>query len=1147
MKHRLLIPTAILLVLVSFPSGSAAAASPDASEILNAAGVHGGLVVVAGCGDPALLAGLRRDHAFVVVGLDRQPPTIATAREYLRGQGLYGPVTVMRWDGKTLPFADNLVNLVVIYGADEGIRAEELTRALTPGGVAVVVYPGSKEIATRLVKPVPAELDGWSHVFHDASNNAWSRDTVVGPPRALQWWAGPYSERSHNWVNGTAALVSSGGRLFYLHDEGPIAVMSHKKGDMNWAVARAKTPDFPEAWALVARDALNGALLWKRPLEGFGNLKFEAIGPGQPTVWNCWSAPLSLNRRVVVSPTRVYVTLAYRGGLSALSAATGETVWEYTPDGHVDEVILQEARVFLRVRREIPRKLDFPFSRQTRDLRWAKTYGPEDYTKYVEQQRPETVAALDARTGRELWTVSSRHVAPETLCSLHGKVCYFDYRDVVCLDAGSGRETWRKAGERRLAHSGTYSRSGMAGMLFLWDGKAYFVGGDGTHCLGLADGREIWHGDRVGYGGGFGHPTGLRIVNGVIYDDNGSRWDAETGERLGPLVEELALGRTHGRCHRGVATDRYLLGTRFGVEFLDIEAGKMISDHRWLRSSCALGYVPANGLLYHTPDPCACWIGARMRGYHAFAAKAPETDDDRADGKTRPEPGPAYEGRAQDAECRTPAPGDWPTYRHDARRSGQASTAVPTELRPLWTAQLESPYAPAMFGYGAVRGLTPPVVAAGRVFISRKDANEIVCLDADTGDVVWRYATPCFVDTPPTIVPGAPEARPETTLCVFGCADGHVYCLRAADGVLVWRFRATPGDRLILHDGRPASKWPSHGAVLVRDGHVYCTAGRSSFLDGGIHVYKLDVATGEMLGHARLDGPHYGLYEQNPFYEVTTNQWNRVEKTPKGYFPSYCDIEGARSDILVSDGVDLHMGQTRITTELETSSSLVEAAAGKLTGRRWLRPMNGFLDDTYFHRVGWHYSDRYYGGGNAAGAASAGKLVVFDDAFAYGLQWEGEARGRYPNHLIGNGTRLVADHLRRPITPDRIGHAHLALFVHQLRGAAFFIQRLADPLPVGLDPRAGERVGRAQQVLPVGAEAGQVPDRAPVRRFHDKVAQLPAQINVEDHRAGAAVGRAIDVESGRQVLAVVTDADVPVAGFRVHAGSAVGHCALEHP
>ncbi len=986
--------------------GAAPAAKPDAAGVLATTKVRGGLVVVLGCDEPTLLAGLRCDDAFTVVGLDTRPTMIAQARRHLCKTGLHGPVTALRWSGQSLPFADNLANLVVVSRGDSRVPDEEILRVLVPGGTALTIDRESSRLATRLKKPLPAGIDEWSHAFHDSSNNAWSRDRAVGPPKALQWWAGPYSERSHNWVNGTAAMVTSGGRLFYLHDEGPAAVMPHRDGGMNWAHKPGKIPEFPETWRLIARDAFNGVLLWERALEGFGNLEFEAIG-SQPTSWNCWSSPLSLNRRMVASPTRVYVTLAYRGGLSALDAENGETVWEYMPKGHVDEVVLNGDRVFLRVRGEIPRKLDFPFSREARNLRWARSYGPEDYTKYVERQGPEMVAALDAHTGKELWTVPSRHVATETLCTLGGKVCFFDYRDVVCLDARSGREIWRRAGQKRLGHSRTYSRSGMAGMLFLWDGKAYFVGGDGTHCLNLADGEEIWHGSRVAYGGGFGHPTGLRVVDGVLYNDNGSRWDAATGEQLGPLVEELALGRTHGRCHRGVATDRYLLGIRFGVEFLDIEAGRMVADCRWLRSSCALGYVPANGLLYHTPDPCACWIGARVRGYHAFAAKAPKVDHDRVDREQHVTRGPAYEEPSGRSDPPALTSEDWPTYRHDALRSGEASTMVPIELKPLWSVDLDSPYAPAVYGYGAVRGLTPPVIGAGRVFVSRKDASEIVCLDADTGEISWRYATSCFVDSPPTVV----SVAPATSLCLFGCADGRIYCLRAADGALLWRFRAAPADRLILYDGRPASTWPAHGAVLVQDGHLYCTAGQSSFLDGGIHVYKLDVATGKMLSHARLDGPHYGLYEQNPFYPVTTNKYNRVERTPSGYFPGYCDIEGARSDILVSDGIDLHMGQTRITADLKTSSSLVEAAADKLTGRRWLRPMNGFLDDTYFHRVGWHYSDRYYGGGNAAGAASAGKLVVFDDQFAYGLQWEGEAQGRYPNHLIGNGTRLVADRL----------------------------------------------------------------------------------------------------------------------------------------
>jgi hypothetical protein len=216
---------------------------------------------------------------------------------------------------------------------------------------------------------------------------------------------------------------------------------------------------------------------------------------------------------------------------------------------------------------------------------------------------------------------------------------------------------------------------------------------------------------------------------------------------------------------------------------------------------------------------------------------------------------------------------------------------------------------------------------------------------------------------------------------------------------------------MAMFEGRPGSKWPVSGSVLVQDGAVYFTAGHSSFLDGGIQVYKLDPATGEMLDHARVEGPRYDPYKQNPFYKVTTNQWGRLETTPEGYHRNCIDIEGARADILVSDGVDIRMGQTRITPELETSSVLREKAAGTAPKRRWLRPLHLFLDDTYYHRAGWHYSDDYLGGANAAGAANAGKLLVFDDKHSFAMQWEWEPGGRYPNHVIGQGSRINCDSL----------------------------------------------------------------------------------------------------------------------------------------
>jgi outer membrane protein assembly factor BamB len=75
---------------------------------------------------------------------------------------------------------------------------------------------------------------------------------------------------------------------------------------------------------------------------------------------------LQLHRRIIAQGDRVFATLAYRGGLTALDAATGETIWEYMPKAFVDEIISDGARLFLRVRGNIPTKLDKPIGTDTK-------------------------------------------------------------------------------------------------------------------------------------------------------------------------------------------------------------------------------------------------------------------------------------------------------------------------------------------------------------------------------------------------------------------------------------------------------------------------------------------------------------------------------------------------------------------------------------------------------------------------------------------------------------------------------------------------------------------------------------------------------------------------------------------------------------
>jgi len=64
-------------------SGSPGAAPDSAKALVEASGIKGGLVVVIGCDDPALLADLRGAGPYLVHGLDGDPGKVAAAQEII--------------------------------------------------------------------------------------------------------------------------------------------------------------------------------------------------------------------------------------------------------------------------------------------------------------------------------------------------------------------------------------------------------------------------------------------------------------------------------------------------------------------------------------------------------------------------------------------------------------------------------------------------------------------------------------------------------------------------------------------------------------------------------------------------------------------------------------------------------------------------------------------------------------------------------------------------------------------------------------------------------------------------------------------------------------------------------------------------------
>jgi len=131
----------------------------QAAQILEDTNIKGGLVVHLGCGDGRLTAALQANDRYIVHGLDTDEEVVARARDYVKSLGLYGEVSVNEFDGRNLPYIDNLVNLIVVED-NCPVPEKELDRVLCPNGIACI---RKGKGWTRRVKPRPAEIDEWTH------------------------------------------------------------------------------------------------------------------------------------------------------------------------------------------------------------------------------------------------------------------------------------------------------------------------------------------------------------------------------------------------------------------------------------------------------------------------------------------------------------------------------------------------------------------------------------------------------------------------------------------------------------------------------------------------------------------------------------------------------------------------------------------------------------------------------------------------------------------------------------------------------------------------------------------------------------------------------------------------------------------------
>ncbi|MFZ5829210.1 MAG: PQQ-binding-like beta-propeller repeat protein [Planctomycetota bacterium] len=909
-----------------------ATAENRAQAMLDKSHFAGGVVAHVHGGDASLLGALKQ-HSPNLLGhlLVAREDDAVPARRTLVAEGLHGTITVGVWQSGTLPFVDNFVNLLIVEKAD-AVARDEILRVLTPEGTAFV---GSEV----LVKPRPATIDDWSHQLYDASGNAVSKDTALKPPlEHIQWIGGPRWSRHHDKMSSVSACVSGDGKVFYIFDEGSTF-----------------SPYLPCHWKLIARDAFNGVVLWKKPIDQWiGNL------------YGLKSGPATLPRRVVVAGKRLCATLGIEAPVSVIDTATGEILQTLAGTEGTEEIIHEDGLLYLvadtnesKDEFENGPRMNFPGGR------WIL--------------RPKQVLCCDLEAGKVLWSQTFNWVAPSTLSASRGKVYLFDGKQVIALSRDDGSILWRSAELPVWQQMATF----YAPKLVVQEGVVMFVGGEdyvphrgsaNGKVTGLSpeNGKVLWSAKHLS--GGYQSPGDLLVIGGKMWSANVTSGRKETPTGSGEILarnpgsgkeevkfDDIPAYWFHHRCYPAKATEDYLIMSRTGTEFVDLKTGQW-TLHHWVRGACLYGIMPANGLLYAPQHPCSCYIGAKMYGFTALAptgtsevALRPIPDDQRL----------TLVGDAPKAfpKQQPQMPGEWATYRSDIARSGLVS-GIHAPSKVKWSTKISG--AP-----------TQPVIAGQKVLVADKDNPVLLAFDAGSGRPAWQFFPGGRVDSSPAIYKG---------LVYFGATDGFVYCLDLESGALRWKYQAAPAVANHMYLERMEATHPVHGNVLVMNDRVYTVAGRSMFTDGGMRFLILDALTGRKIKEHLMDdkvpGTDEPLQMQHEILNMPMALSDLLSSNGKKVFMRYqpFDLEGNRLDLLFSGKLYGYEPGTYADHVAITHDPLANNQKGE---DAHLFSGTGFLDDSWWHRTYWVYG-KYHASGHSgytqAGAkgAPAGRMITFD-------------------------------------------------------------------------------------------------------------------------------------------------------------------------
>ena len=780
-----------------------------ADEVLRKTGIAGGLCAIprASTNDVALALDLAGRPTFIVHAMSTDAQTVARIRDEARAAGILNKSLYVELATRAaFPYADREVDILLINNITDADLTPDLQREclrVTAPRRGAALVGRAKEAGDGLSSRA---LKRWIKdvALADTINDKSGRWAVFKTdlPAGSDSWA----HRCHAPANDQVSSDTTLQAPFLTQWWG----MPRQEGFWGTTVVAANGRMFSlrgsryanEEVFLTARSINNGIVLWSRLIRQAAETNKVPHGgyiPGR----SC----------LAVAGDSLF--LVHSNSVARLNAETGAeqaVIPGPRPDGQIKWIACSGNLIAM--------------------LAGAPDIvTPISYQTVAANPVGRNLAVYDTRKNKLIWQDALPGDTDERMIALRDDRLYYlaQGQGVVCRDLRSGKPLWTNAEPSLQSVFLTPDMKAMGQFLIsqpvlsAYDDVLLLRAKWATNTVALSrkDGSMLWK-YTVGPGG---RSLPGCAINGLLLGPRPCPLDLKTGKKAdGPTFISSGCGPT-------TATPNYLI-TCFG-SVLDMRTNRVIRQAD-IKSPCDIGSIVCEGTMVTMPSECGCFY--EVKGYRALTSAGP----------IQPHTAPDWRGRLTCLDTSEPAPlavssEDWPTYRHDPRRSGFSPVTVGAASNILW--RWTPAGAPDVTNKPAAKGPrlapdfigTAPVAAGGRAWFASADGT-VHCVDGATGKEFWSFPTAGLIFAPPTICDGR---------VLVGGGDGRIYGLDAATGRCLWQFQAAPRDRRIFWFGHLISTWPVLSGVVVQNGVAYAVAGYQK--ENGIHAYAFDPKTGQVI------------------------------------------------------------------------------------------------------------------------------------------------------------------------------------------------------------------------------------------------------------------------------------------------------------